>query len=262
MSMDTTPRERPSEFDVRATVDFVIDELPDDARVLDVGAGGHLATALADRDTGLQVTTFDVALGTATVGIRDLLGLPQRLDATFDAVVASRLLHHPGPELVDDVVDLLAGRLSHGGVLLVDDFDHGAVDKRAAQWVVDRLDERGREPASAIEWLDAYEQRHEAMSRWPVIVAALSRWFKPRWVCTTPALALRHLDGEPAAVEAEIAALQARELPSVGRRLVAERRRVPLGRRLRDRVGRPALRRSRRREASAPAPGTEEADDS
>lgn len=248
MGMDSTPRERPSELDVRATVDFVIDELPAEATVLDVGAGGHLASALRDRDAGLQVTTFDVALGTATVGIRDLLGLPQRLDAHFDAVVASRLLHHPSPELIDDVVDLLAGRLSAGGVLLVDDFDHAAVDKRAAEWVVERLTERGDEPPGPVAWLDAYEQRHEAMCRWPVIVAALSRWFQPRWVCTTPALALRHLDGDPAAVEAEIAELQAHQLPLVGRRLVAERRRVPLGRRLRDRVGRPALRRSRRRE--------------
>lgn len=244
--MDSTPRDRPSEFDVRSTAAFVIDELPDNARVLDVGAGGYLSPALAD--TGLRVTTFDIALGTATVGIRDVLGLPQRLDAQFDAVVASRLLHHPSPELIDDVVDLLAGRLPAAGALLVDDVDHAAVDKRAAEWVVERLALRGDEPPSAIDWLTAFEERHEGMCRWPVIVAALSRWFRPRWVCTTPALACRHLDGDPEAVDAEIEALRARELPLVGRRLVAERRRVPLGRRLRDRMA-PALRRARRRDA-------------
>jgi hypothetical protein len=246
--MDTPPSQRPAELDVRACVDFVVDELANDERVLDVGAGAPLAQALADRDTGLQVSAFNVALGTATVGMRDLLTLPQRLDQSFDAVVVHQLLCHPGPELIDDVVDLLAGRLSAGGVLLVDDVDHAAVDKRAATWVVDRLTERGEDPPGPIEWLDAHEQRHEAMCRWPVIVAALSRWFRPRWVCTTPALARRHLDGDAEARQAEIAALQARQLPSVGRRLVAERRRVPLGRRLRDRMVRPALRRPRRRE--------------
>lgn len=246
--MDSTPRERPGEFDVRPTAEFVTDELPADARVLEVGAGGHLSHALAD--TSLRVTTFDIALGTATVGIRDVLGLPQRLDAQFDAVVASRLLHHPSPELIDDVVDLLAGRLPAGGVLLVDDLDHAAMDKRAAEWLVERLSQRGDDPPSAAEWLTAFEERHEGMCRWPVIVAALSRWFRPRWVCTTPTLAHRYLDDDPAAVTAEIEALQARQLPLVGRRLVAERRRVPLGRRLRDRMA-PALRRARRREGSS-----------
>ncbi|PSO53959.1 MAG: hypothetical protein BRC31_02455, partial [Actinobacteria bacterium QS_5_72_10] len=143
--MDATPRQRPAELDVRACVDFVVDELANDERVLDVGAGADLAQALEERDTGLQVSAFNVALGTATVGVRDLLTLPQRLDQSFDAVVVHQLLCHPGPELIDDVVDLLAGRLSAGGVLLVDDVDHAAVDKRAATWVVDRLTERGED---------------------------------------------------------------------------------------------------------------------
>lgn len=246
--MDSTPRERPGELDVRPAAEFVTDELAANARVLDVGAGGHLSQALAD--AGWRVTTFDIALGTATVGIRDVLGLPQRLDAQFDAVVASRLLHHPSPELIDDVVDLLAGRLPAGGALLVDDVDHAAVDKRAAEWVVERLARRGDDPPSAVDWLAAFEERHEGMCRWPVIVAALSRWFRPRWVCTAPALAHRHVDGDPEALEAEIEALRARELPLVGRRLIAERRRVPLGRRLRDRMA-PALRRARRRDGSS-----------
>lgn len=241
--MDHAPNARPRELDTRSTVEFVTDELDPDARLLDIGAGGYLGSALAD--TSLNVTTFDVRLGTATVGIRDLLGLPQRLDAHFDAVVASRLLHHPEPDVIDDVVDLLAGRLSSGGVLLVDDFDHAAVDKRAAEWIVDQLAARGEAPPTAAEWLTAYEERHAAMCRWPTIVAALSRWFKPRWVCTTPAIAERHLDGHAAAVAAEIDQIHARELPMVGRRLVAERRRVQLGRRLRDRMG-PAMRLRRR----------------
>lgn len=247
--MDPAPNARPRELDTRSASEFVTDELQAGSRVLDVGAGGHLGSALVDTD--LHVTTFDVRLSSATVGIRDLLGLPQRLDAHFDAVVATRLLHHPRPEQIDDVVDLLAGRLSSGGALLVDDFDHAAVDKRAAEWLVERLAERGDDVGGAPEWLTAYEERHEAMCRWPVIVAALSRWFRPRWVCTTPVLAERHLDGDPVATSAEIELLHARALPMVGRRLVAERRRVPLGRRLRDRMSPARLRRRRRDEASA-----------
>lgn len=243
--MRDVPPDRPAELDVRSPAEFAADELEEDAGLLVLGAGDDPVPGLAD--AGLRVTTFGVAMGGGTVGVRDLLGLPQRLDGHFDAVLAHQVLHHPSAEVIDDVVDLIAGRLPAGGVLLVDDVDHAAVEKHAAAWVVERLAERGADPPSSIDWLNAYEQQHEAMCRWPVIVAALSRWFRPRWVCTTPALALRHLDGEADAGAAEITALHARELPMVGRRLVAARRRVPLGRRLRDRMA-PALRLGRRRD--------------
>jgi len=100
--------------------------------VLEVGAGrGELAAELRRR--GYDVHAIDPgpsAPGVERVALRELRAAP----ASFDAAVAVLSLHHVKP--LTPSLARLAEVVRTDGVLVVDEFDVGAFDERAAEWLL------------------------------------------------------------------------------------------------------------------------------
>jgi SAM-dependent methyltransferase len=114
---------------------------PAPARVLEVGAGeGELAAGL--RELGYDVSAIDPRGGAEGVEQLALIDLDVE-EGSFDAAVAMLSLHHVDP--LDDSLARLATAVRVGGVLLVDEFDTAAFDRRAADWLLARWHRQGRE---------------------------------------------------------------------------------------------------------------------
>ncbi len=111
--------------------DFVLAHLPSaPARVLEIGCGeGDLARALAA--AGHEVTAIDPEAPDGTLFRRVTLedfAEPK----PFDAVVASRSLHHlPG---LGEAVDKIAALLRPGGTFVVNDFAKERLEGATAEW--------------------------------------------------------------------------------------------------------------------------------
>jgi ubiquinone/menaquinone biosynthesis C-methylase UbiE len=124
----------------RRIVDDLVEAVPDDAQVLDVGTGpGVLLVELAGRRpdlrlTGVDLSTDMVAAAQRNVGefedrvsvrVGDVADLPFP-DDSFDAVVTSLSMHHW--DRPADAVPELARVLRTGGRLFVYDFGHAPFD--------------------------------------------------------------------------------------------------------------------------------------
>jgi SAM-dependent methyltransferase len=135
---------------------------PSPARILEVGAGdGELAADLAA--AGYDVLAIDPAGGPGVVQI------PLReVEGTFEAAVAVLSLHHVEP--LPESVDRLAAVLPPGARLVVDEFDVGSYDERAARWWL-RHAGRADDPATLAGDLRAHLHPVER------ITAELRRWF-------------------------------------------------------------------------------------
>jgi 2-polyprenyl-3-methyl-5-hydroxy-6-metoxy-1,4-benzoquinol methylase len=97
--------------------------------VLEIGAGdGALAAVL--RGAGYEVTAIDPRGGSDVLPV-ELLALDAPLEP-FDAAVAMTSLHHVEP--LPESLEHLAGLLRPGARLIVDEYDVGALDERAAAW--------------------------------------------------------------------------------------------------------------------------------
>src|SRR3954449_1959002 len=117
---------------------------PAPARVLEVGAGdGSLAAALTT--AGYAVTAIDPA-GEGPVLAVPLLELDSPPRA-FDAAVAVVSLHHVVP--LGASLRRLSEVLRHGARFVVDEFDVGALDERAADWWLRHAGEH-RHPADHV----------------------------------------------------------------------------------------------------------------
>jgi 2-polyprenyl-3-methyl-5-hydroxy-6-metoxy-1,4-benzoquinol methylase len=112
-------------------VTFVLGSLPPaPARLLAVGAGdGELAEHLRAR--GYEVVAIDPAGGAPAVQQVALLDLDAP-PASFDAAIAVVSLHHVEP--LTESCEHLAELVRPGGALVIDEFDIGRLDMRAADW--------------------------------------------------------------------------------------------------------------------------------
>jgi SAM-dependent methyltransferase len=186
------------------------------ARVLEVGAGdGQLARALAA--VGYDVVAIDprpAGEGVIAVALHDLDEPP----ASFDAAVAVVSLHHVEP--LDESLGRLADVLRPGAMLLVDEFDVGRLDVRAAGWWLDQ--QRARETAKEITAEELVEQHQAHLHPVERIVAAL----RPRFEVGVPLRGsyLYRWDLDESLRDAEEGLIAAGELPAVGARIVARRR--------------------------------------
>ena len=113
-------------------VEFVLGELPPPAAsVLEVGCGpGDLTRALAG--AGYDVLAIDPEAPDGPLFRRTTI---EELDETgpFEAVVASRSLHHVGD--LGAVLDKVVGLLRSGGALVLDEFAWERLDPRSAREV-------------------------------------------------------------------------------------------------------------------------------
>ena len=121
---------------------FVRASLPDPpARVLEVGAGqGELAAEL--RNAGYDVLAIDPSSSSADVKPVTLDQL-ECAPGSFDAIVAVVSLHHVQP--LPPACIKLAALLHNSGRLIIDEFDIGAFDERAAAWWCQQQAAAGRD---------------------------------------------------------------------------------------------------------------------
>jgi SAM-dependent methyltransferase len=185
-------------------LDFVRAELPATAaRVLEVGCGdGELARALST--AGYHVLAIDPEAPDGPLFRRSTI---EDLDepGPFDAVVASRSLHH-----VDDLavaLDKVASLLEVGGAVLVDDFAWERLDAATAE----RVDIPFR------DWREEHDHLHISAK----MLSELDARFTRRSFSWEPYLYRegRHVVTE----EAERDLIEAGRLPAIGFRYVGRR---------------------------------------
>jgi SAM-dependent methyltransferase len=187
---------------------------PRPARVLEIGAGdGTLATAL--RGDGYDVLAIDPAGGP------EILQAPLlELDAPvhfFGAAVAVTSLHHVEPLAAS--IEHLAALLPPGAPLVVDEFDVGRYDERAARWWLSHAD---HEHTAGELVHDLRAHLHSVAT----ITAALEPWFAVGPPVRGPYLYRWEIDPALRGEEEEL--IGAGTIPATGARFIAIRgSRVP-----------------------------------
>jgi len=199
--------------DLRAFVRANLPEPP--ARVLEVGAGaGTLARAL--RQVGYDVLAIDPKSAgddVRKVALADLDEPP----GSFAAAIAVVSLHHVDP--LEESCRRLGELVEPGGTLVVDEFDVGAFDVRAAAWWLEQRRALGETRPETPEELVAEHRNHlHPLDR---VVAALAPHFELGPPIRGPWLHRWDLGESLRAVEEE--AVARGTLPATGARLVGRR---------------------------------------
>ncbi len=167
---------------------FATAQLPSaPARVLEVGCGdGRLARALDD--LGYGVVAIDPAAPEGA--IFHAVSLEEFADpARFDAIVASRSLHH---------IHDLAGALSKlrrllvpGGRLIVVEHAFERFDESTAGWYLDKRRSKGpHAPRSLQACLTEWAADHAGLHSYTAMRRELDLRFTERWFAWTPSLYL------------------------------------------------------------------------
>jgi SAM-dependent methyltransferase len=199
-------------------LEFVTAELPPaPARVLEVGCGhGRLARALDD--LGYRVVAIDPAAPEGA--IFQAVSLEEFADpARFDAIVASRSLHHIS-DLAGGLFKLQRLLVSGGRLILVEHaFDR--LDEPTARWYLEkRRATHSSAPSSLQACLDEWEADHAGLQGSAAMRRELDRRFTERWFAWTPSLYLelgKALEGE------ELRLIEAGSIQATGFQYVGER---------------------------------------
>lgn len=176
---------------------FVLSQLPPvPARVLEVGCGdGKLARAIDA--AGYEVLAIDPAAPEGALFRRIKLEELEE-DERFDAVVASRSLHHVGDLGV--ALDKIALVLEPPGLLVLDEFAWDRLDRATADWyyrqtrALAAAGRGGEAPASLEELVEEWEAEHVGLHGFDAMRAELDRRFEERHFAWEPYL-YRYLDG-------------------------------------------------------------------
>jgi SAM-dependent methyltransferase len=199
--------------------EFVAASLPPaPARVLEVGCGrGELARAIAAIGYEVVAIDPDAPEGDAFVAV----SLEEFDDpGPFDAVVASRSLHHV-PDL-PGALDKIAGVLRPRGLLIVNEHAWDRMDEATARWFLDRWSAIDPDaPGSLEEFLEYWRADHAGLHGYGAMRQELDRRFAERFFAWTP---YRHGELRDAVEEAEVRSLiEAGEIRATGFRYVGER---------------------------------------
>jgi SAM-dependent methyltransferase len=209
----------------RAVAAFVRAELPrPPASVLEVGCGdGELARELDE--AGYDVVAIDPEAPEGpifrSVRLEEFDG-----SGPFDAVVASLSLHHIGD--VAAAVDKIAGLLTPGGVLVLNEWDRGRFQGATARWYFHQrhaLAALGREHAEIEpafdDWWREWSQRRSEVHPFAAMRPELDRRFEERLCEWVPYLYGYRLGGEVEPLERALIA--SGEIDAVGFRYVGTR---------------------------------------
>ena len=186
------------------------------ARVLEVGCGdGRLARELDE--LGYQVVAIDPAAPTGA--IFQAVSLEEFADpGPFDAVVASRSLHHihdlPGG--LSKLHRLLAPR----GPLIVVEHAFDRLDEPTARWYLERRRAKGpHAPTSLQACLAEWEADHADLHGYAAMRRELDLRFTERWFAWTPSL---YLELGRALEDEELSLIEAGSIQATGFQYVGE----------------------------------------
>jgi SAM-dependent methyltransferase len=192
---------------------------PAPARVLEVGCGhGELARAIAG--SGYEVVAIDPDAPEGQLFRAVSLEEFTNSDP-FDAVVASRALHHI-PDLAGSVAKI-AGLLSPGGRFILDEHACDRLDEPTARWYLERRAGDPDAPSSLHACLADWDADHHDLHGYEAMREELDRHFTERFFAWMP-----YLYGELAKVdeEEERALIEAGDIQAMGFRYVGEPKRL------------------------------------
>jgi SAM-dependent methyltransferase len=199
----------------RTLQSFVEQHLPQTpARVLEVGCGeGGLARALLASGHVVVAIDPDAPAGEPfqAVSLEEFSA-----DDPFDAVVASRALHHIDD--LDAAVAKIAGLLGPGGRFILDEHACDRLDERTARWYFLHRVGQADAPSSLVACRAEWESDHEGLHGYAAMREALDRRFTERFFAWTPYLHLELADIDEAQERAliETSAIQAMGFRYVG----------------------------------------------
>jgi SAM-dependent methyltransferase len=160
---------------------------PAPSRILEVGCGdGRLARALDD--LGYPVVAIDPAAPAGA--LFRVVSLEEFTEpGCFDAVVASRSLHH-----IHDLTGALSKLqrlLVRGGRLIVVEHAFERFDERTASWYLEKRRAKGpHAPSSLQACLADWEADHAGLHGYTAMRRELDLRFTERWFAWTPSLYL------------------------------------------------------------------------
>jgi SAM-dependent methyltransferase len=188
---------------------------PAPARVLEVGCGrGDLARALSDLGHEVVAIDPDAPEGELfqAVSLEEF-----ETSESFDAVVASRSLHHI-PDLPRSV-ETIAGLLRPEGRFILDEHAYDRLDEPTARWYLEQRAGDADAPSSLEACLADWEADHDDLHGYAAMRKELDRHFTERFFAWMP-----YLYGELAGVEEqeERALFEAGAIRAMGFRYVGE----------------------------------------
>jgi SAM-dependent methyltransferase len=197
---------------------FVHTQLPSPpASVLEVGCGrGELARTLDGR--GYAVTAIDPEAPEGDPF--QAVSLEQFVDpGPFDAVVASRSLHHIAD--LPAALDKIACLLPRGGRLIVHEHAWDRLDEPTARWYLDRrAAAHPAAPGSVAECLAKWQRDHAGLHGYATLREEFDRRFKQRYFAWTPYL---YWELGAAVEQEELALIDAGAIQATGFYYVGER---------------------------------------
>jgi SAM-dependent methyltransferase len=193
---------------------------PAPARVLEVGCGhGDLARAVSESGYEMVAIDPDAPEGELfqAVSLEEFT-----TSDPFDAVVASRALHHIAD--LPDSVAKIAGLLRQGGKFILDEHAYDRLDEPTARWYFEQRAGVPDAPSSLEACLADWEADHDDLHGYAEMRKELERHFTEQFFSWMP-----YLHGELAGVDAdeERALIEAGAIQAMGFRYVGEPRRPP-----------------------------------
>jgi SAM-dependent methyltransferase len=188
---------------------------PAPAKVLEVGCGyGDLARAVSE--SGYEVVAIDPEAPEGE--LFQVVSLEEfETSESFDAVVASRSLHHI-PDLPDSVATI-ASLLKPGGRFILDEHACDRLDEQTARWYFERRANDPDAPSSLEACLADWEAKHHDLHGYVAMRNELDRHFREHFFSWMP-----YLYGELSSVdeEEERALIDTGAIQAMGFRYVGE----------------------------------------